>query len=941
MIVSLPQVVGRERELATLREAASQAPALVTVTGVAGIGKSRLLREVLEGTEQRRTLLGRCHPAREPAPLAPVIAALRGTARDLAGCALSPLAGALRPLLPELGACLPGAPPPLADARAQRHRTFRALRELLEAPGATVCALEDLHWADADTLEFLAFLLSEPPRQLTLLLTYRHEELDETSSLGLASRAAIDVRARAIELAPLCEHEVGTLASALAGGERLPQAAARALHALTDGIPFVVEQVVRLLAERDELPALAGGRVRELEALAVGAALRAWLLEPIERLDADAQAIARAAAVLREPAPGELLREVAGLPAARADRALVTVLRRGALAEQGRGLYGLRHSLAARVVLADMPTPHRERLHLRAARALEARAQPRALARIAHHHREGGSGLRWVRYAEVAAEAAHRAADDRAAMELLQEALEELAVSRAARIRMALALGTAALYHPAPQRAIAALQRVLDQEALPRGVRGELRFSLCRLRWHAGQPDAWHEEMLLAVDELRRRPALAARAMINLAQPTRLTDGDVDEHLDWLWQAERVAARQDDPVATIAVSMQRAAILLGVGDPAGWDAAADAPAGARSVDEKLQLRRGYHSLANAALELGHLRRAEAFLHEAERIHAELRYESGGVALAATRIGIDCAAGRWQGLEPRARACGEHNVVARLLVARGELAEAGTALAQARARARCVPFLADALAMAARISLHAGDRDGARATVMAGLSAVRRKGAWAHAERLAPDAIDVLIACADGQRADALRRELAEGLRGRDAPAAAAALAYCEGALSEMDARLDDAARGFARAERRWRALPRPYEAARARERRARCLLGGEQPAGRELLLAALADFHALGATWDATRVRAALRAEGVALPYPWRGGPRSYGNELSPREAQVARRVCKGETNPDIARTLFISPRTVDHHVSSAMRKLGVRSRRELAGALSARGING
>ena len=500
-------LVGRGRELALLRDALGRPPAAVTVAGEAGVGKTRLVRELLGDSGERRVLLGRCHRVREPFPLGPVIEALRGVAGALPACSLSPVVGALRPLLPELSSCLPEEPVPLDDPRAQRHRTFRGLRELLDALGETVCVLEDLHWADGETLEFLSFLLAEPPGRLALVLTHRGEELHPARSLPpVGSGAATGVLGRTIELAPLSVEEVGTLAGALAGIEQVAQPSARYLHAHTGGIAFAVEEVVGLLAERGELALLAEGCASELAALGVPPTLRLWVLERIGRLGADARAVACAAAVLGRPASEDLLRAMAGLSAMRANRAVVEGLRAGVLAEPGDALYGFRQALAMQAVYEDIPTPARRRLHLRAARAIEDHSEPRALAQIAHHFRQAGRVRQWVRYAEAAAQAAHSRADDRCAVELLEQALGAPALPRATRTRMAIALGNAALYSQSPQSAIAVLERALDQESmsiLPAGVRGELRFSLCRLRWHAGQSEHWREEMLLAVEELR------------------------------------------------------------------------------------------------------------------------------------------------------------------------------------------------------------------------------------------------------------------------------------------------------------------------------------------------------------------------------------------------------------------------------------------------------
>jgi DNA-binding NarL/FixJ family response regulator len=93
----------------------------------------------------------------------------------------------------------------------------------------------------------------------------------------------------------------------------------------------------------------------------------------------------------------------------------------------------------------------------------------------------------------------------------------------------------------------------------------------------------------------------------------------------------------------------------------------------------------------------------------------------------------------------------------------------------------------------------------------------------------------------------------------------------------------------------------------------------------------LEEFERLGASWDAARVRSACRTQGVTLPYPWRGGRKEYGNGLSPREVEVARLAGLGKTNREIAEALVLSRNTVKHHVSSALRKLQIGSRNDLA----------
>jgi predicted ATPase len=173
-----PSLVGRSNELDLLVHALSDPPAVVVVEGEAGIGKTRLVAELSSRPELggRRIVGGGCRHVREPFPLGPLIDALRGVGDNLAGADLSPLTGALRPLIPELANTLPIPPEPLEERLAQRHRVFRALVEILGSLGAAVLVLEDLHWADEQTIDFISYLLGDLPAKLAVVLTFRSEE---------------------------------------------------------------------------------------------------------------------------------------------------------------------------------------------------------------------------------------------------------------------------------------------------------------------------------------------------------------------------------------------------------------------------------------------------------------------------------------------------------------------------------------------------------------------------------------------------------------------------------------------------------------------------------------------------------------------------------------------------------------------------------------------
>ena len=943
-----PVLVGRERELGLLLEAAVNPPAIAVVAGEAGVGKTRLVREVLAQPELegRRVLIGYCQPLREPFPFGPVIEALRG-AQDLSPAhELGPIAGALRPLIPELSEQLPPALEPLGDARAERHRIFRAILEVLRALGPTVCVLEDLHWSDEGTGDLLCFLVSQLPDELCLVLTYRREDLPPSSPvLGLTARLPAQIVGTGLCLSPLRPEEVRELVSSILEFEDVSDEFALYLHERTLGLPFAVEEVLRLLADRRDLVERDGRWARRvLDELEVPAAIRDSILERSARLSPDARSVTQAASVAGVAASEELLRRMAGLSAERAARGLSEALSLGLLRDEEGDRLGFRHALAAKAVYEAIAAPERRRLHLRAARELERGPEPLPLAQIAHHFQRAEMPRKWIRYAEAAADLAISLGNESAACHLLADALSSPECSSAARSRMAVKLGRAAVSSLDHGEALAVLRQVLDEGGLPPGVRGEVRLHVgLLLDNQAGEVSAGLAEIARAVPELRQRPGLAARAMSVLAVPMT-TEGNLAGHLAWMNRSLEAASRARDPVLRTAVLVNRATLLMQVGDPGGWRAVLDLPLDAETARERRQVLRASGNLADACTCTGHYGHAESFLARGLGLLSEASDPFLALSLHSSGIRLDWARGRWDGLEPRARKLSlatedvpgvfaeAELVLGLLLLARGEIFEAKARLSSAREAgltSGSVSIVVAAAGGLARILLARGDGQRAVEQALAALDLVRSKGIWVWATEVAPVATEALAESGRRDDAAALVREVARGLRGRDAPAAHAALAVCRALLAGAEGRAEQAARGFARAEGSWLALPRQYEGARCREARGLTLLSLGKPRGKELLLGALESFEMLGASWDAARVRRSLREHGVLAP--WRGGRRGYGSRLSPREEEVARLAASGRTNREIAEALVLSPRTVEVHVAKAMHKLGVRSRNALA----------
>ncbi|MFE1295874.1 LuxR C-terminal-related transcriptional regulator [Streptomyces sp. NPDC058731] len=265
--------------------------------------------------------------------------------------------------------------------------------------------------------------------------------------------------------------------------------------------------------------------------------------------------------------------------------------------------------------------------------------------------------------------------------------------------------------------------------------------------------------------------------------------------------------------------------------------------------------------------------------------------------------------------------------------------------------------------------------------------VARKGIWAWAAELAPWAVEATARAGRVAEARAMVDAFAEGLHGVDAPGAHASLIWTRAALAEATGEPARAAGLYREASASYAALGRTYARALTAEGAGRSALTAHAPhpradeanaadahphpdavdgaahtragdtdppadpriasGGRPLsltgdggdgpdtdaiaeLAACIEQFTELGASWDAARTRALLRAHSPAPERRPNGRP-AYGDQLSPREQEVAQLAGAGLTNREIAATLHLSPRTVEQHVARAMRKLNLASRQQLA----------
>ncbi|WP_436493583.1 helix-turn-helix transcriptional regulator [Actinokineospora sp. HUAS TT18] len=941
-----PVLVGRGSELHALRDTVVRQPAVVMIDGEAGVGKSRLVRELLTAGDlgPLQVLLGTCQPLREPFPYGAVLEALRGCGDRMAHRPpLSRVTGVLSPLLPELADLLPEAPAPSGDPRSDRHRLFRAVRELLAATGPVLMVIEDLHWADDGSRQLLRFLMADPPPTLSILVTYRREDVPGGMPLGTAYRPPAGITSLLMQLDPLDADGVRSLASAILDEDTVSGEFAAKLHERTAGIPFVVEETLRALRNPAGAVHADGATARRLlENAEVPVLLRDAMAERLAGLPIAATRLTQAAAVLGVPAPAEVLGEVAGIGEQRVRAALGHALAGHVLHEAESGRYTFRHQMAQDAVYDTLSGPDRQQLHLRAIAALE-RAVPRPLLQLAEHSRRADRVEDWLRYGEAAADRATEVGDAATATSLLQRLLTEPALSVADIDRLAIKLGQVAHTGLDQLNPVATLRKLLADRRLSTSARGEVRLFLgLLLIRQAGGLEIARTEIELAIADLAERPDLAARGTAVLGQPF-IGDTPRAEFEPWLRRTEVLIETTDDVELRIALMANNLGSRMHTGDPAVADELDRLPRSAETPSAQRQLARVNCNIADASVCVGHFARAEDYLRTGLRLADDCGAPFVVSTARATKVRLDWFTGEWTGLAERAgRLLDEYRdllpvaselclVLGGLAAARGEWAEALSYFTETGAYAPQESIAQIALggcAGLARTWLAQDELVKACADVDRGLALLRRKNVWAWALELVPVAVSTYLRAGRDEDAARVVEETAAGVAGKDAPMAAAAVDSCRGELAEAEGDIATAVEYYQQAQAAYEKLNAPYYAAMVAERQALCLLPTDGSGAAAQLSTLIDAYDGLGATRDAARCRHLLR--GVGGVKPSRRGRRGYGNELSPREHEVARLLAGGHTNREIADVLFLSPRTVEQHAARVLRKLGVTSRAEL-----------
>ncbi len=424
----LSRFVGRAADLRTLEDALEQTAAgngqVIGVVAEAGTGKSRLCFEFLERCRAKgmRVFEGRAVAHGRNIPFLPILDVFRSyfgiTSEDndkssrvkIAGNMVEldqKFAGTIPLVYDFLGVADPQTPAPRLDPEVRQRQLISVIRQIIRSASEkapTVTMVEDLHWLDPASAEFLEHMVDA--RQGThslLLLNFRPEYRAEWMQKSWY---------RQIPLTPLDESSTAELLASLLGNHPTIGSLAAPIHDRTGGNPFFIEEVVQNLIETKHVEGASGNfrLVTALDRLEVPATVKSILASRIDRLPEREKRLLQTASVIGKDFSENLLGEIAGLGPDELKSA-ITNLRRAEfiydLALYPTIEYAFKHPLTQEVALGSLLSERKRKIHRALAEAIE-RRDPDHLEEnaplLAHHWEEAGELLMATRWNKRAAE---------------------------------------------------------------------------------------------------------------------------------------------------------------------------------------------------------------------------------------------------------------------------------------------------------------------------------------------------------------------------------------------------------------------------------------------------------------------------------------------------------------------------------------------------------
>lgn len=774
-------------------------------------------------------------------------------------------------------------------AEATPYRVASALLEELGGNEPTVLVIEDVHWADEATLDVLRLIARRiATARVLIVLSYRDETVDARHPVRvMLGELASGLAVQRVPLAPLSRDAVAELAG-------LYEIDPDGLHGVTGGNPFFVTEVIESGGE--QLPAT----------------VRDAVLARAARLTPAARSVLEAVSIATPHAELWLVEALSGEIDARLDECLAS-----GMLVSADGSVAFRHELARLALEESVTTARRLSLHRSALERLAARSDGDPnLARIAHHADAAGDREAVLTFAPAAGAHASSVGAHREAAEQYARTLRysdglppgDLAELLKLRSRECYLTDQANEAIDALGRAAACYRELGDH------VReGETLAKLSNILWCPGRGEEARLLARQAVDLLEGLPA--GRELVSAYANLSFVLACVPDNAG-AWEAARrsleLAERLDDPDALcealftmgrreVAKDPDRGlALIERAGALAEERGLGEIVADACLARAQCAVWTHRHDVARVAFEEG---LAHCRMHGNDLIE---RY------LLAYRAGFELDQGRWADAAESAML-----VLERRFVSTYPRTLALTVLARVRAR-RGDPDVLPPLAEARALAESTGELPRLTAVAVAEAEAAWLRGDPAGAREATKDALELAVrvkAANDIACIQAWRRRA-----GVEEPAHALA-----GGPYALELSGDAAA-----AAARWSDLGRPYDAALA------LAAVGSEPALRQSLEA----LTTLGARAPAAIVARRLRALGARdIPRGARPTTRRNTAGLTARESEVLALVAEGLRNKEIGQRLFLSPRTVDHHVSAILRKLDADTRGEAVAKAGSLGL--
>lgn len=444
-----PILIGRQSELTILHALIGQTKSaqgqVVLISGEAGVGKSRLVAEAKRYAKEQGFLLlqGNCFPTDRSYPYAPLLDLLRSSqAKEL----LASYTTGSEPLAHELALLHPDLMPRSSVATAlrplepeqEKRRLFLALAHFftdLAAKQPVLLIVEDIHWSDETSLEFLHYLARHCAAQsLFILATYRSDEvhtglkhwlaqldrerLNQEFALQALTRGQIEAMLQAI----FAQYQIFPDVMRFAHGELL-----HTITTLTEGNPFFVEEILKSLVTSGEISYTGGGGERQSPyELHIPRSIQDAVQRRAAQLSETAQQLLTLAAVAGRRFDFTLLQQIMQLDEQQLFLLIKDLIAAQLVIEESDERFAFRHALTRQAIYADLLARERKMLHRTIAETMErlyASDMDRHLADFAYHFYEAGLWPRAFEYAQRAGKKAMSFYAPRAAIEYFTHAL--------------------------------------------------------------------------------------------------------------------------------------------------------------------------------------------------------------------------------------------------------------------------------------------------------------------------------------------------------------------------------------------------------------------------------------------------------------------------------------------------------------------------------------